>query len=218
MTVLGGKISLHEIAHCFCLGPRRAAHRACGSLLASRRKPLALMCGDVRKFASLRCSAPTGRVRSRVVVLALHCLRRADSAKLARACGSGSSGGHHPSPGTAQPAAPLDGQSHSAAPLRASISLSPFALPSRPLHAASDPRVGHQVPPLHVLSCSGCPTRTARSGSAAYARIDQSLFTTVLHVACEVWRFRIPVPQANAVRSSCLDLGMDLRVESLPSR
>jgi hypothetical protein len=50
--------------------------------------------------------------------------------------------------------------------LRAPIPLSPSASPSRPLHAASDAVVGHQVPPLRVLSCSGCPTRTARSGSA----------------------------------------------------
>jgi hypothetical protein len=34
-----------------------------------------------------------------VFVLVLHCPRRADSAKLAQVCGSGSSGGHHPSPG-----------------------------------------------------------------------------------------------------------------------
>ncbi len=64
--------------------------------------------------------------------------------------------------------------------LRASIALSPFAPPSRPLHAASDTVVGHQVPPLHVLSCSGCPTRTARSGIAAFVRIEQALFTAVL--------------------------------------
>jgi hypothetical protein len=55
----------------------------------------------------------------------------------------------------------------------------PSRLRTRPLHAASDPRVGHQVPPLHVLSCSGCPTRTARPGSATLLRIEQSLFTAV---------------------------------------
>jgi hypothetical protein len=45
----------------------------------------------------------------RVVGLALHCPRRADSAKLAHVCWSGSSGGHHPSPGTAQPLYAADG-------------------------------------------------------------------------------------------------------------
>ena len=61
----------------------------------------------------------------------------------------------------------------------------PSRLRTQPLHAASDLRVGHQVPPLHILSCSGCPTRAARSGSAAFARIEQSLFTTVLHNGSE---------------------------------
>ncbi len=58
---------------------------------------------------------------------------------------------------TAQPAIPLDGQTHSAAALRASISLSPFAPPSRPLHAASESHVGHQISALGVLSCSEVP-------------------------------------------------------------
>ncbi len=51
----------------------------------------------------------------RVVEIALHCQRRADSAKLLHECRSGSSDGHHPYLGTAQPTAPNDGKSHSAA-------------------------------------------------------------------------------------------------------
>jgi hypothetical protein len=80
---------------------------------------------------------------------------------------------------TAQPATPHDGQSHSAAPLRASIALSPCASPSRPLHAACDPHVGHQVPPRNVLSCSGCPTVADSSGRAAFSCIEQSQFTAM---------------------------------------
>jgi hypothetical protein len=41
--------------------------------------------------------------------------------------------------------------------LRAPIPLSPFAPPSRPLHAASDTVVGHQISALGVLSCSPVP-------------------------------------------------------------
>ncbi len=65
-------------------------------------------------------------------------------------------------------------------PLRAPTSLSPFAPPSRPRHAASESRVGHQISALGVLSCSGCPTASERSGRVAFARIEQSLFTAVL--------------------------------------
>jgi hypothetical protein len=97
---------------------------------------------------------------------------------------------------TAQPAIPLDGKSHSAAPLRASISLSPFAMPSRPLHAASESHVGHQVPPLHVLSCSGCPTAAERSGRATFACIEQSLFKAVLHSASG----HLPLHEARALQ------------------
>jgi hypothetical protein len=61
------------------------------------------------KRASHRHFASRGRFLLRVVELALHCRRRADSAKLARVCGSGSSGGHHPSLGTAQPLYSADG-------------------------------------------------------------------------------------------------------------
>ncbi len=80
---------------------------------------------------------------------------------------------------TAQPAIPLDGQTHSAAPLRASISLSPFALPSLPLLAASESRVGHQISALNVLSCSLCPTASERSGRAAFRLLGRSPFATV---------------------------------------
>jgi hypothetical protein len=41
--------------------------------------------------------------------------------------------------------------------LRAPIPLSPSAPPSRPLHAASDTVVGHQISALGVLSCSAVP-------------------------------------------------------------
>ncbi len=41
--------------------------------------------------------------------------------------------------------------------LRAPIPLSPFASPSRPLHAAADTVVGHQISALAVLSCSVVP-------------------------------------------------------------
>jgi hypothetical protein len=100
-----------------------------------RRRPWSVRSqaiGEELQRTTRRVSFPEG------AVLELHCLRRAESAKLARACWSGSSGGHHSSPGTAQPGAPLDGPSHSAARLRTSIALSPFASPFWPLHAASD--------------------------------------------------------------------------------
>ncbi len=56
--------------------------------------------------------------------------------------------------------------------LRAPIPLSPFAPPSRPLHAASDTVVGRQISALGVLSCSVCPTTAERSGRATFAYIE----------------------------------------------
>jgi hypothetical protein len=86
---------------------------------------------------------------------------------------------------TAQPAIPLDGQTHSAAALRASISLSPFAPPSRPLHAASESHVGHQFSAPGVLSCSVCPTAAEGSGRATLMCIEYSLFEAVLLLGSE---------------------------------
>jgi hypothetical protein len=63
--------------------------------------------------------------------------------------------------------------------LRAPIALPPCAPPPRPLHAAPDTVVGHQVPPLNVLSCSGCPTVAERSGCAAFSCTERWLFTAV---------------------------------------
>jgi hypothetical protein len=69
--------------------------------------------------------------------------------------------------------------------LRAPISLSPCASPSRRLHAAREPHVGHQISASTSYLGQGCPTRAARSGSAMLVRIEQSLFTAVPLLASE---------------------------------
>jgi hypothetical protein len=96
--------------------------------------------------------------------------------------------------------------------LRAPISLSPSAPPSRPLHAASDTVVGHQVPPITFYLVQGCPTPAERSGRAAFTCIGQSLFTAVLHggsghvplhaeMAARVVELRVPAT-ASAARAA----------------
>ncbi len=85
------------------------------TLCAWRRKRPAVLRVSTNELASHRRSASGGRVLLRVAGVAVHCQRKADSAKLAHVCWSGSSDGHHPYLGTAQPAAPNDGPSHSAA-------------------------------------------------------------------------------------------------------
>jgi hypothetical protein len=41
--------------------------------------------------------------------------------------------------------------------------------------------LGTKCLPVASYLVQGCPTRTARSGSAAFVLIEQSLFTAVLH-------------------------------------
>jgi hypothetical protein len=84
-------------------------HRSRIAQSAGGRKPMKRMRSWHPELASHRHFALRNRVLLRVVGLALHCPRRADSAKLIHVCGSGSSGGHHPSPGTAQPLYAADG-------------------------------------------------------------------------------------------------------------
>ncbi len=64
--------------------------------------------------------------------------------------------------------------------LRAPISLSPFAPPSRPLHAASDTVVGHQNSALGVLSCSAVPN--------CYGRVWPCLVRERKHMCTHVAR------------------------------
>ena len=84
-------------------------HRSRIALRTLRRQSAARELVALCEHGGHRCFTAAGRVPLRVVGLALHCPQRADSAKLVHVCGSGSSGGHHPSPGTAQPLYAADG-------------------------------------------------------------------------------------------------------------
>jgi hypothetical protein len=140
--------------------------RQCDSLRASRRKPSARAYADYRKLASHRYSAPTRRVLMRVVGLALHCPRRADRTKLAHVCGSGSSGGHHPSPDdrptsyfTRRPISLCGAATgvNFVFALRAAVP----ATPCRGGYSRWEPELRPWRPGASV-----CPTPTVRSGSA----------------------------------------------------
>ena len=122
----------------------------------------------------------------RVIGLALHCPRRADSARLAHVCWSGSSGGHHPSPddrptscSTRRPIS-LGGlrygrQFHCRPSLRRPGLSMPRLIPS----------LGTRSPPSTSYLAQLCPTRTARSGSAAIEVLGELLVTAVtLHGGC----------------------------------
>ncbi len=67
-------------------------------LVASFRQSRAASRARRQELESHKLFAASSRALRRVVVLVSHCPQRADSAKLAHVCGSGSSGGHHPSP------------------------------------------------------------------------------------------------------------------------
>ncbi len=84
-------------------------HRSRIAPSAGGRKPKKRMRSWRLELASHRHFALRNRVLLRVVGLALHCPRRADSAKLVHVCWSGRSGGHDPSPDTAQPLYAADG-------------------------------------------------------------------------------------------------------------
>jgi hypothetical protein len=91
---------------CSCV---RSSHRSRALMRVLRRKPMARAQVVLRKLVVRRHFALRVRVDVRVVGLALQCPQRADSAKLAHVGWSGRSGGHHPSPGTAQPLYAADG-------------------------------------------------------------------------------------------------------------
>ncbi len=91
--------------------------------------------------------------------------------------------------------------------LRAPIPLSPFAPPSRPLHAASDTVVGHQISALGVLSCAVCPTPADGRGRAAFGFLVLAPFATVGWTRVGTWELnRRHVGEAGAEWALCASL------------
>jgi len=147
----------------------RSSHRTRASTQVLRRKPRARAQDVFRKLDAHRHSVLRDRVPMRVVGLALHCPRRADSAKLAHECRSGSSDGHHPSQDD-RPTSYSTRRPISLGGLRCGRQF--HCRPSLRRPGLSVPRVtrtlGTKCLPATSYLAQGCPTRSERSGRAEF--------------------------------------------------